>query len=221
MPVSLCCPGQFHLALFLSRPHSLPLHPSYFLLLSPQPSLFCVAYPRTAYLYLSSSNCSSFSMLPESRWRISIFSVIRYQNGDNPYPPPKAFWHSWRKVLLCSCSSLGWSTHTWFGRMIHVQVSWRVGLETCSLFMDFLEKAACSFYLTLPAQMEISSEPTIRSDRCTFIAKLNLDTLLMLSHWFKCTVAHSSPFSFTLASFGLYCSYCSSNFEFLFRRQEC
>jgi len=87
---------------------------------------------------------------------------------------------------------------------------------------DFSENSACSFYLTLPSQMGISSEPTITSDCCMFSAKLNLDALLMLSQCFRCMTANtqSSLFSVTLASFGLYHSYCSSNFEFLLHRQD-
>lgn len=97
-----------------------------------------------------------------------------------------------------------------------------MGFETCSVLTDFSENTACSFYLTLPAQMEISSEPTIWSDWCVFFAKLNLDTLLMLSHYFRCIVGNtcSSPFSFTTANFSLYHAYCSSNLFFIGRRAK-
>lgn len=73
-----------------------------------------VAYPLTGCLFLSNSNCSSISMLPESRWRISIFFAIRYQNRDNPPPLPKAFRSKCREALLCSCSF-------WLG---HVHLFW-------------------------------------------------------------------------------------------------
>lgn len=105
----------------------LSLDPALFLLLPIACfSSLCSSFLHSLHfsLYLSNSNCSSFSWLLESRWRSSVFSVIRHQNGDNPFAPPKAFCHSWRKALLCSCSSglehmylEGWS----MGRLIDIQ----------------------------------------------------------------------------------------------------
>jgi len=61
-------------------------------------------------------------MLPESRWRISIFSAIRYQNRDTPHPFPKLSGANAGKPC-CALAAFGWSTYICFGMLMHVQAS--------------------------------------------------------------------------------------------------
>lgn len=146
LPVSLCCLEQL-VAPFFSVPVTPPLpaclHPNILLLISPQPSLSCLAHPLTA-LYLGSSNCSSISVLPESRWRISSFCAITHQNGDTLSTLPKLSSTTAGKSR-CAFSALGCSTYTCVGRLQPVQATGLAGPETRSVLMDFSENAVCSF----------------------------------------------------------------------------
>lgn len=186
------------------------LHPSILRLISPQPSLSCLAHPLTA-LYLGNSNCSSISVLPESRWRISSFCAITHQNGDTLSTLPKLSSTTSGKSR-CALAAFGWSTYTCVGRLQPVQATWLAGPEhtLClwtsqkilfaafswpSLHRDFLRpyNLARSVHILCKAEVRCSSEakPLVQILFCT------------------------------LASLGLCHYYSSSSLKFLFHGQKC